>query len=150
MPAEADCRRETFGSGDAAVLLALFLSSAAGDESVRTREALAAVVANQVRRLQRQHDAAATGCEPQPVAALFVECLGRLAREPAASLRTDDAIFASCLRIARRAVAGALHDPTGGAVRFHRLGAPPKGASGTNLGLLIGPFLFYGDTHSHA
>jgi spore germination cell wall hydrolase CwlJ-like protein len=48
-----------------------------------------------------------------------------------------------CRRIAIRAVSGALKDPTGGAVRFHRVGVHPSWASEFELGPLIGSHLFY-------
>ena len=48
---KALAKSERAGSQDAVSLLAVFLYAKAGAESVRTREALAATIANQVRGL---------------------------------------------------------------------------------------------------
>ena len=53
--------------------------------------------------------------------------------------------FASSWRIAKRAVSGALKDPTGGAVRCHELGSSPAWATGLNPSTWIGSYLFYDD-----
>ena len=105
------------GSRDAVSLLALFLYSQAGEESVRTREAVAATIANQVNGLLRAHGAAAP---TSPVfrslrARLFIERLDRTRLLRGHSTAKEEPAFASCWRIA---VSGALQDPTGGAVRY--------------------------------
>lgn len=135
------------GSRDAVSLLALFLYSQAGEESVRTREAVAATIANQVNGLLRAHGAAAP---TSPVlrslrARLFIERLGRLGSSEVTRPRTEEPAFASCWRIANRAVSGALQDPTGGAVRYHELGASPAWAKRLNPRACIGSYLFYDD-----
>jgi N-acetylmuramoyl-L-alanine amidase len=137
-----DCtvKNDHVGSPDAVSLLALYLYAEAGAESVRTREAIAATIANQVERLLS--GTAATGPRSRR-AALFVECLDRSGTAEATPPRTTDPIFASCLRIARRAVSGALQDPTGGAVRFHEIGARPSWAYGLNPCSWVGSYLFY-------
>ena len=129
------------GSRDAVSLLAHFLYAEAGVEFVRTREGIAASIANQAERLL-----SGTG-EPGPSrrAARFIECLERLGAVEAAAKRTDDRAFASCRRIAQRAVSGALQDPTGGAVRFHEFGRRPGWATGLNPSAWIGSYLFYRD-----
>ncbi len=53
--------------------------------------------------------------------------------------------FASCLRIARRAVAGALEDPTMGATHYHARGSFPPWARGRKTSAEIGNHLFYND-----
>ncbi|MFO1113325.1 MAG: cell wall hydrolase [Rhodospirillales bacterium] len=139
--------RPAISPADAAFLLALFLWDEARGESVRVREALAAAVANQVRVWQET----AAG-PPRPVtgaaagaarALLFAACLYRQGRREAAPPPPADPVFASCQRIARRAINGALVDPTGGAVRFHRLGVRPSWAAELEAGPIIGCFLFY-------
>ena len=138
-----DCIIDRDGSAafDAVSLLARFLYAEAGGELVRTREAIAATIANQVERLV----SGTAASEPRSRrAALFIQCLSGFARAVAISPGTSDPIFASCWRISRRAVSGALHDPTGGAVRFHVLGKTPDWASGLNSSAWIGSYLFYG------
>ncbi|QJE74566.1 cell wall hydrolase [Aerophototrophica crusticola] len=48
------------------------------------------------------------------------------------------------LRVARRALAGTLSDPTGGAWRFHRGGESPDWAQGLAPLAEVGPLLCYG------
>ena len=127
------------GSRDAVSLLAHFLYSEAEVESVRTREGIAAAIANQAERLL------SGAGEPGPRSQRFIECLDRLGAVEVAAKRTDDRAFASCRRIAQRAVSGALQDPTGGAVRFHEFGRRPGWATGLNPSAWIGSYLFYRD-----
>lgn len=54
-----------------------------------------------------------------------------------------DPVFATCLRVARRAVAGVLTDPTRGATHYHRAGLHPTWASGHSPCAEIGAHLFY-------
>ena len=150
MYADHPCCRPAIGTADATLLLALFLWDEARSESVRVREALAATVANQVRAWQEMagglHEPAIkSGAAEAARALLFVACLDRDGRREVAPPPSEDPIFASCRRIAQRAVSGALADPTGGAVRFHRLGARPPWAAAREPGPLIGCFLFYTD-----
>lgn len=147
--------RPAIGAADAAFLLALFLWDEACGETVRVREALAATLANQVRVWQET----AAG-QPRPAvtpaaadaarALLFIACLDREGRREVAPPPVADPVFASCQRIARRAVNGALADPTGGAVRFHRLGVRPSWAAAREPGPLVGCFLFYMDAEAFA
>ena len=139
-----DCvaRTDHAGSRYAVSLLAHFLYAEAEAESVRTREAIAATVANQAKRLLGESGA---GGLPAPRPALFISCLKDMGAAESSAVRTDDLAFASCLRIARRAVSGALQEPTGGAVRFHELGKRPDWAFGSNPCAWIGSYLFYRD-----
>ena len=82
------------GSRDAVSLLAHFLYSEAEVESVRTREGIAAAIANQAERLL------SGAGEPGPRSPRFIECLDRLGAVEAAAKRTDDRAFAYCRRIA--------------------------------------------------
>jgi len=144
---ESIVKSECAGSQDAVSLLALFLHAQAGAESVRTREAVAATIANQVNGLLRERAASTpTSLDSRSLRArLFIECLDRLGSAEAAQPRTDEPTFASCWRIAKRAVSGALQDPTGGAVRCHELGSSPAWAMGLNPSAWIGSYLFYDD-----
>jgi N-acetylmuramoyl-L-alanine amidase len=144
---ESIVKSEPAGSQDAVSLLALFLYAQAGEESVRTREALAATIANQVKGLLSERAASMPNslgsCSLR--AGLFVECLDRLGSTEATPPPTDEPTFASCWRIAKRAISGALQDPTGGAARFHELGSSPAWAAGLTPSAWIGSYLFYSD-----
>ncbi len=54
-----------------------------------------------------------------------------------------DLHFATALRIAARAVAGVLKDPTGGATHYHAAGASPCWAKGEKPLTVIGKHIFY-------
>jgi hypothetical protein len=144
---ESIVNSERTGSPNAVSLLALFLYAQARVEAVRAREALAATIANQVKRLLTERAISVPNsldsCSLR--ASLFIECLDRLGSIEAPVPQMDEPTFASCRRIAQRAVRGALQDPTGGAVRFHELGSSPAWAAGLNPSAWIGSYLFYGD-----
>jgi hypothetical protein len=144
---ESIAKSEHAGSQDAVSLLALFLYAQAGAESVRTREALAATIANQVKGLLSELAASTpNSLDSRSLRArLFIECLDRLGSAEVTLPRTDEPTFASCWRIAKRAFSGALQDPTGGAVRCHELGSSPAWAVGLNPSAWIGSYLFYDD-----
>ena len=57
----------------------------------------------------------------------------------------SDREFASCLRIARRAAADALQDPTEGATHYHARNAASPWAAGRAPSAVIGNHLFYND-----
>jgi len=142
-------RQTEVGLTDAARLLALVLWDAAAEESVRVQEALAAAVANQVRNWQQQALGEGrlqpdTDFSSSARARLFVTYL-KQERRNLTPPPSGDAVFATCRRIASRAVTGALKDPTGGAVRFHRLGVTPSWVCQFEPGPLIGAHLFYYD-----
>lgn len=147
MRADHSCGHSVVNIADATMLLALFLWGEAADESVRVREALASAVANQVRnwrRLAVEAGAAPGSVDASPSRALlFVAYLDRDGRCEVRPPSLEDPVFASCRRIAGRAINGALRDPTGGAVRFHRLGASPAWTAEFEPGPLIGSHLFY-------
>lgn len=112
----------------------------------------------------------ARGQPPRVLEALACMALNRWRREPGATLAaicTDpaqfpcwdlepgaalalatadasDPAFAMALRVARRALAGTLSDPTGGAWRFHRGGDSPAWAQGLSPLAEVGPFCCYG------
>ena len=94
-----DCvtRTDHAGSRYAVSLFAHFLYAEAEAESVRTREAIAATVANQAKRVLAENAAGGlTTARP----ALFITCLKELGAAESSAVRTDDLAFASCLRIA--------------------------------------------------
>jgi spore germination cell wall hydrolase CwlJ-like protein len=55
----------------------------------------------------------------------------------------SDPVFATALRIARRAAAGVLADPTQGATHYHAAGARPDWAKGVKPCAVIGRHVFY-------
>ena len=59
------------------------------------------------------------------------------------SVGRDNRNFQSCLRIARRALAGTLKDPTVGATHYHTKGATPPWARDKTPAADIGNHRFY-------
>jgi spore germination cell wall hydrolase CwlJ-like protein len=55
----------------------------------------------------------------------------------------SDPVFATALRIARRAAASVLDDPTGGATHYHAAGISPAWARGQKPTAVIGHHIFY-------
>lgn len=99
-----------------------------GEHSVRVVEALAAVLAN------RRHQGLPLDGEVRGLA----EASARFAPQADERLRL-------CRRIARRALGASLADPTGGAIRFHRVDDSPDWARRLMPVAVVGPFLFYRD-----
>lgn len=120
-------------------LLARTLWGEARGQPPRVLEALACLALN---RQRRSSGAALSAILTDP--AQF-PCWD-LGAEGALALATADAsdpAFALALRVARRALAGTLSDPTGGAWRSHRSGECPAWADGLAPVAEAGPFLFY-------
>lgn len=67
---------------------------------------------------------------------------GRLVADPFAPPAADP-MTAVCRRVARRAVAGALVDPTGGATHWHPRGEMPEWASGRAPRAAVAGLLFH-------
>ena len=61
------------------------------------------------------------------------------------AIRPDDRVFKICLRIARRALAGTLKDPTHGATHYHAKDAAPPWARNRKPSAVIGNHKFYND-----
>ena len=132
---------------DVDVLARTLYGEARGDR-VRVKEAIAAVVMNRVRRA-RERGGYWWGNSVSEV------CLrpwqfpcwtpGSPARARIAALDPRNATFRSCLRIARRAVRGALKDPTSGATHYHDARANPHWARGRSPVAEIGGRAFYND-----
>ena len=66
-------------------------------------------------------------------------------REAILSVDLREPIFLVCLRIARRAVAGVLKDPTGGATHYHTENVEPVWSVGREPSAVIGRHRFYND-----
>jgi len=99
--------------------LALTLRAEAGGRPLRAIEALAALAVNRARLAMA--DAAVAQALP-----------------PA-----GDPVLAMCRRVAGRAVAGALPDPTAGATHWHDADALPGWAVGRVPSAEIGGLMFY-------
>lgn len=134
--------------GSAADILARTLWGEARGESVRGKEAVAAVVLNRVRRAQ------ARGSYWWGASVIEVcrrpwqfSCWNPSDPNAAkcAAVTVDDRNFRTCLRIARRAIAGVIDDPTAGATHYHAKGVLPPWARGKVPSADIGNHLFYSD-----
>jgi len=141
----------------AAELLARVLYAEVGHRGLRAAEALAALAANRARAALGCADAAlryAGGERPASFErALIAACRApfqfpvRHPRHPrhaffAQPLEGDPAL-AMCRRVAARAVAGALPDPTGGALLWHAGDALPAWALGRVPVAEAGGLAFY-------
>jgi len=134
--------------GDAVDILARTLFGEARGEPVRGQEAVAAVVLNRVRRARRRGGwwwgkTVAEVCLKPSQFSCWNAADPNRAKILAAT--AADPAFAACLRIARRAVAGALADPTDGATHYHAVGRTPLWAVGREPSAVIGGHAFYND-----
>jgi spore germination cell wall hydrolase CwlJ-like protein len=151
-------------AGQAAEILALTLYAEAGTRPVRAIEALAALVVNRARASLEDDQARlrfAPGLRWTPErgqAAFWPLLLGPVCRAPFqfpcwnpcharhAMLRhlpVGDAALAVCRRIAARAAAGTLADPTGGATHLHAVEELPAWAVGQEALFEVGGLVFY-------
>jgi hypothetical protein len=112
--------------------LALRLLALARDQSVRTVEALAAVLTNQEDDGALSQDDA-SAIRPGSEASAWQEAART---EPNGNLSL-------CRRVARRAVRRSLVDPTGGANAFHRIEVSPGWSKRSLPVASFGSFLFY-------
>lgn len=130
------------------VIMARTIYGEARGEKVRGKEAVACVIMNRVKR-GRARGGYWWGSTVEEV------CLrpwqfscwneGDPNRAVIEKVDASNRNFASCLRIARRAVAGALEDPTNGATHYHAKGSFPPWARGRKTSAEIGNHLFYND-----
>ncbi|MBL6946255.1 MAG: cell wall hydrolase [Rhodospirillales bacterium] len=66
-------------------------------------------------------------------------------REKILMVDPSDPVFKISLRVSRRAVAGALQDPTSGATHYHAKRARPLWSVGRTPSAIIGNHKFYND-----
>jgi spore germination cell wall hydrolase CwlJ-like protein len=129
-PAVAHARAEA-----AVRALAEALATHGRGEPVRALEGLASVVMNRVRAARLRRAPAAWGTDLASALAA-AGLLPETGAEPA-----PDELIAACRRIAARAAAGSLPDPTGGALFWHRAGTPPppeaEGGEAVRFGGLV-------------
>lgn len=131
---QADAARARHEAGIAA--LARALAAEAEGERVRAIEALAAVVMNRLAAARARRAPAAWGVE----LATAVAAPGLFAAR--ADAVADAALVAACRRIAARAASGALPDPTGGAIAWHRAGSARPDHVAAGEAVRIGGFVF--------
>lgn len=128
-------------------VLALTLWGEAADRPVRAIEALAALVVNRTRAAARADGPAHWGRGIADVcrAPFQFPCWNRNHPRHAAlrAVAPGDAGLAMCRRIAARAVAGSLPDPTGGATRWHEGAHLPAWAVGQVPTAELGGLVFY-------
>lgn len=134
-------------AADPVQVLARTVWGEARGEPVRGQEAVAAVVLNRVAR------AAARGGRWWWGASIVEVCLKPWQfscwnpadpnRARLLAVTADNRAFDQALRIARRAVAGTLPDPTGGATHYHARGIHPPWAWRAVPCAEIGRHLFY-------
>ena len=129
------------GLGADIELFARTLWSEAAGESLRGIEAVAAVVMNRAAALTEGviDDACRSfACwsrdDPDPL-----PTTGLTAGTGSAA----ELLFSTCLRVARRAVAGLLEDMTGGATHYHDRSTLPDWTAGREVAAEIGNRLFY-------
>lgn len=127
-------------------VLARTLWGEAGGESVRGKEAVAAVVVNRVHHARAGR--AVWWGRTIPEVCLkpdqFSCWSGRFPdRGGVMAVMPDDPCLEVCLRIARRAVAGVLGDPTGGATHYHARSVHPRWAWSRIPSAEVGGHVFY-------
>lgn len=126
--------------------LARVLWGEAREEPVRGIEAVAAVVVNRARLVCRNAEAewnaaVAAVCRSPDLFSCWNEDNPSLPK--IFTVTEADPVFATCLRVARRAMAGVLPDPTFRATRYHGIGQNPTWADGRIPSAEIGLRLFY-------
>jgi spore germination cell wall hydrolase CwlJ-like protein len=128
-------------------VLARTLFGEAAHRPVRAVEAVAAVVINRVRLAAAPDGPAHWGRGIAGVCRAPLQFACWTPRHPRHAAMLDapegDPALALCRRIAARAAAGALPDPTGGATHYHDLGTLPRWAVGVVPLAEIGGLAFY-------
>jgi hypothetical protein len=129
------------GSGADIELFARTLWSEAAGESLRGVEAVAAVVMNRAATLTE--GTIDDACRSFACWSPDNPDLARIAGLKAGAGSAAELLFTTCLRIARRAVAGLLEDLTGGATHYHDRSTLPDWTAGREMAAEIGNRLFY-------
>jgi len=135
--------------GSAVDILARTLWGEARGEPVRGIEAVAAIIVNRVRHAQARGGRYWWGnsieqvCQKPWQFSCWNE--GDPNRAKLLAVTERDRTFRICLRVARRAVAGVLDDPTRGATHYHTRAVLPPWARHRLPSAEIGNHLFYND-----
>lgn len=129
-------------------ILARTLYGEARGESLRGKEAVASVVVNRVKRAQARGgywwgNTIAEVCQKKWQFSCWNETDPN--RPKLLAVTEKDMAFASCLGVARRAVASLIEDQTKGATHYHTKAVQPKWASNRKPCAIIGSHLFYND-----
>jgi len=135
------------GDMDDVEILARTLYGEARGEKIPGKEAVAQVVLNRVRRAQERGGDYWWGASVREV------CLKKWQfscwnesdpnRRKLLHVSPDNRTYQTCCRIARRAIAGTLKDPTRGATHYHATGTFPPWARGRMFSAEIGNHQFY-------
>ncbi len=127
-------------------VLARTLYGEARGEPVRGKEAVAAVILNRVRKAEAHggwwwgDDIVGVCLKPWQFSCWNP---GDPNRARLLAVTAESGTSATCLRVARRAVAGRLDDPTGGATHYHARHVHPPWAWSHVPSAEIGGHLFY-------
>lgn len=147
--ADAESQTPPAKPGSVVDILARTLWGEARGEPVRGIEAVAAIIINRVKRAD-QHGGrywwgASIGqvCQKPWQFSCWNENDPNRAKLQAVTEK--DRVFRICLRVARRAVAGGLDDPTWGSTHYHTKTITPPWARSRNPVAEIGNHLFYND-----
>lgn len=131
----------------AADVLARTIYGEARGESVRGKEAVAAVIMNRVRRARSAGGTYWWGGTVEEVCRRpwQFSCwnAGDPNRPRIDGVGPGNRVFQTCRRIARRALAGTLADPTDGATHYHAKSVSPPWARGKSPSAEIGGHVFY-------
>lgn len=133
---------------EAVEVLARTLYGEARGETLRGQEAVAAAILNRVKRARARGgywwgDTVIEVCRrPHQFSCWNEDDPNRAKLE---AVRPGNKIFDACLRIARRAVAGTLDDPTLGSTHYHTAEVRPAWARRRAPAVVIGHHLFYND-----
>lgn len=143
MDPDEESRTAPVRRGSVADILARTLWGEARGESVRGIEAVAAVVINRARRGGWWGRSVEGVCrKPMQFSCWNPDDPNRAKLE---AVDESDRMFRICLRIARRALAGSVDDPTRGATHYHVRGLLPAWSRGREPSAEIGNHLFYND-----
>lgn len=133
--------------GSAVDIVARTLWGEARGESVKGKEAVAAVIINRVRHAQAKGGRYWWGADAVQICLKPWQFSCWNATDPNRAkldrVSMEDRSFRVCVRIARRALAGVLDDPTGGATHYHRRGLLPPWSRGRDPSAEIGEHVFF-------
>lgn len=148
-PARTSDRRRTPTQIDYEIdVLARTIYGEARGEPVRGKEAVAAVIMNRVRLARRRGgywwgDSIQTVCQKPWQFSCWND--NDPNRKKLLAVTRENSVFKTCLRVARRAVRGALKDPTRGSTHYHTLNVDPPWSSGRAPVVIIGRHKFFND-----
>lgn len=149
--ATADAESETLPAprGSAVDILARTLWGEARGEPVRGIEAVAAIIVNRVKRTQERGGRYWWGGTIEQVCQKPWQFSCWNDNDPnrakLEAVNEKDRSFRICLRVARRAAAGVLDDPTRGSTHYHTKTVFPPWAKTRLPAAEIGNHLFYND-----